>query len=183
MTAIKSDFWVFAFGGKGDAAWGLETSVDAETCHRIKCHPGPIDVPPLVAEAERPDGIEDVPYVYSSFLVVSDRVRRIIEEAGPTDCQFLPIDIRHKGRSLELTYWAMHVLRTIDCADHAKSSYVLRGDGTIPLYCRVTIIPERVPPEVSTFHILHSTAATIIRDSLRKALRRAKVTGALYYRP
>jgi len=187
MTAIKSDFWVFAFGGfprgKKGGPWGLALHADAQTVTDFMFRTGVLDVPSLVAEADRPDGVEDVAYVYDGVKVVSDKVRRIIEEAGPGDCQFIPVDVRYKDRSLGLTYWALHVLNDVDCADHAKSDYNLRGDGTTPLYWRVSIIADRVPPHVSTFRILHGMSSAVIRDSLRRALRRAKVTGALYYRP
>ena len=101
---------------------------------------------------------------------------------GPDDCQFFPIDIQFKGRSLGLTYWVVHVLNWLDCIDTARSSSTLESHGN-PYYSSFVIDPSKVPPAVSTFQVLYTGRCAIIRDALRRKLLRAKVTGCFFYNP
>lgn len=191
MTAAdKSGFWVFSYAaGLGSRAaeerrWCLATNLTLQQLETIRYQEGPIPAfdAPLTAEAERPHDVEDVPFVYQNFYVVSHRVRDMVEEAGPGDCQFLAIDIRYRGESLGLTYWVMRAMWIIDCADPERS-YNVNKPGEVPLYMRARIIPSKVPPEVSTFRIRFGTHQPIVRDALRRRMLRAKVSGALFYPP
>ena len=50
-------------------------------------------------------------------------------------------------------------------------------------HVRPHIVPERVPANISMFRVAHAFASPVIRDSVRRALRRAKVTGCDFYLP
>lgn len=184
----KRDFWVFSYAkGAGsargeEARWGIDSNLPVEITNDFKRQVGPVSVPaePYVASAERGDRIEDVPWVYQDFYVVSDRVRRIFDEYSPGDCQFLPIDIRIKGRSLRLPYWILHCLHTIDCADPDKS---YRVDNPDLYYVSATVLPEKVPPNTCTFRIAHSAPWPVVRESLRRIIVKNKITGCMFYAP
>lgn len=190
MTTSKRDFWVFGCSGEdpwrkreNDPYWAISTNLKLNDLNLIMRSDGPIRLAaPLVGEAERSEPV-DVALSYQHLHIVSDRVRHIVAEAGPTDCQFIPIDIQCRGKSLGLNHWVMHVLRTVECADPEKSLN-LNKVGQPPFYMlRTVIVPEQVPPDVSTFRLKHGTDRPIIRDSLRRNLVQAKVTGCLFDRP
>lgn len=167
-----------------EARWGLHIELDRELDYQIKWREGVInDIPASVAgRAERPDRIEDVPFVYQGVYVVSERVRRMIEDAGPGDCQFVRVDVRFGRRSLGLDYWIMHVNQVLDCAD-PEGSYNVNTLDEQPFFMHANIIPARVPDTVSTFRVRHGTAKAIMRNSLKLKLVRAKVTGCMFYHP
>lgn len=188
-NTVDHQFWSFSFSkGIGsrrseEARWGLDVKLTRELIHQIKWVEGPLDEIPLdlKAKPERPDRVEDVPFVYQGIYVVSDRVRIMIDEAGPGDCQFIPVDVRFRRRSVGL-YWIMHLNRIIDCADPDKS-YNVNGPGKEPFYMRSVIRESQVPSNVSTFRIRNGTIGAVMRDSLKRRLVKASVTGCEFYPP
>jgi len=190
MSNPSQKFWVFSYAkGAGnkkgeEERWGVSALIDFSLLDDIRRKDGPIDCPTSVwvGRADRADRVEDVPWVYRDVYIVSDRVRQIIEEAGPDDCQFIPIDIRVGRKSLGLIYWVMHLNFTIECAD-SERSYNVNEAGEPPFYMRSIIVESFVPSSVSTFRIKHGTKSAIMRDSLRRRLTRAKVTGCMFYPP
>ncbi|MBX3404703.1 MAG: hypothetical protein KF699_14930 [Phycisphaeraceae bacterium] len=190
MSANNRQFWVFSFakgaGSKAgeEARWAVDVLIDDLLVDAIRWQIGEVRLPPrpCVGRAERPGRIEDVPWVYRDVYVVSEKVRMIVEEMGPGDCQFIPIDIRFGRKSLGLIYWIMHLNHTLDCADPIRSLNA-NDTGEDPLYYRSTIMAHRVPPHVSTFRVKYGYKSAIMRDTLRRRLVRAKVTGCMFYPP
>ncbi len=190
MTSKRHSYWVLSnFDGIGhqrseNARWGLDVKITRELDYALKWKEGPLDHPPLdlIGRADRPDRVEDVPFVFQGLYVISDRIRVLIEEAGPGDCQFLPVDIRFGRKSLGLPYWIMHANRVLDCAN-PETSYNVNKPGESPFYMRADILDERVPPSVATFRVRNGTPKAMMRDSLKRKIVRAKATGCMFYPP
>lgn len=188
MKKSTSLFWVFAYskgiGSKrGDAArWGLNIDGDYTFRSNIRKLAGPLQLPfpRLRCEADRSTRTEDVPFVYQDIYVVSDRLRVLFDQHSAGDCQFLPIDICYRGKSLGLTYWIMHCLHTIDCADPELSHKMPQ----LPLYYVVSVVrPELVPTTVNTFRIANASCRPIVRDTLRKIIIKNRISGCTFYLP
>src|ERR1051326_744525 len=83
------------------------TSATIDELRQVQFDDGPVRVREFVAEANRRSTIEDVPDVCTGPFIVSDRVRYILIEADPGGCQFIPVDVQYRRKSLGLSYWAV----------------------------------------------------------------------------
>lgn len=192
MKQHTQNFWVWSFSrGMGTPAenrrWTLTTSVPLWFREAINYQDGKIASPaaPIIAEANRLTRVEDVPWTFQGFLIVSDRTRLLIDHYCQDNCEFFPVEIRCRGRHTNLKYWAVHIIHTIDCADRSKS-YKILGDSTNndkTLYLRAVVIEEKVPQSVSIFRIANASSGSIVRASFRNVLRRERVTGCTFYEP
>jgi hypothetical protein len=195
MKEPKNEFWMMSCrAGAGtraeDKRWGLvapelTNRVRFEYLDRLENHIGQIEPPPfgLTFEAERDTRVDDAPWPDESVFLVSDRFKSMLEAAGPDDCQYFPVDIRYKGKPIPHPYWALHVIHTVDCADPAKSYSTTGGTPGSVYHIRAAIIPEKVPPERAIFRIKDGAPTPCVRDSLKRALVKAKITGVMFYSP
>lgn len=199
MSKKNSDFWVFSFAqGIGSKAeerrWALDlrlrftgapdlVRMDSVLFERLKYGEGrlPESMPEFVAEAERSTDIEDVPWVHQSLLIVSERARSLIDEAGPSDCQYWPVEIRHRRRSLNLKYYLMHCNHTFECTECAKEGSIYASDSLPTIYIRFELKPEAIPEHIATFRVRQGIPEAIMRDSLRRKFMRHKISGCLFY--
>ncbi len=142
----------------------------------------PVALRRVSATARRASGLEDVPMLHTNVIIVSNRVRAVFEREGPGDCQFVPVEIRCRGKLIEEGYWVLVPLREFDCLDPGRSlKYDEPDRNGDPWYHRIAIDPSRVPETVSTFRVKYFGSRPVVRDSLRRALRRERVTGVDFY--
>ncbi len=138
----------------------------------------PAEVPVFEGNLEYTTRVEDCPWPLPKMFPVSDRLRGILEAAAPGNCQFFPMKLRHNGRPCPLVYWAMYV-DAVDCADPDKSGWDHEGQ-----YIQDPVIDaERVPASIHVFRVKDGPSVIVVRDSLRRYLKKEKVTGCAFYEP
>ena len=140
-----------------------------------------------VEEDDPPAPVEDMPWGNSRGLLVSDRLRRLIEREAPEHVQFVPAAIRtRQGTPVtdRAPFWMMNVLRIIDCTDYEASEYTIRDepDGTTFYSFDVHVTDSRmIPDDVVMTRILQFANIVLVRDSLRRAILDAGMTGCQFY--
>ncbi len=162
--------------------WCTQTTCSFAFVDRILYDPALIDrAESLVAEAIRPAPVADVAVDFGGLLrIVSRRVRSIIEEYGPGDCQFLPIDIQYDDVSLGLEYFVLKCLRVIDCADYEVSPERMLKRPVV--YMRAKLQADRVPADIQMFQVKYSAPlALLVREPLRRALVKARLEGGGFH--
>ncbi|MGD9789625.1 MAG: DUF1629 domain-containing protein [Phycisphaerales bacterium] len=135
----------------------------------------PVRSVPFVADIEYRKSIDDCPWPIYGPFVVSERVRVVLEQESPGNCRYYPIQLRHEGIDLDLKYWVLHVLHTVDCLDRTRTHFLPSGGVVRPV-----IIQSRVPSNVCIFRIVDDFYILYIGNRLRLALQRMKTTGCTY---
>lgn len=191
----SSPFWFWSNRqGAGTRAENFRTVSDLldpppyEILDRMNYGHGPLDpadVPLFEGNLAYKNRVEDCPWAMPTMFVVSDRLRGILEVAAPDNCQFFPMKLWHNGRPCPLVYWAMYV-DSVDCADQEKSG----RSGS--LIVDPVIIEDQVPTSTHVFRVKigidskgadFSSSGILVRDALRRTLKKEKVTGCGFYQP
>lgn len=192
VRPASTPFWVWSnWKHIGTQAEGGRTVVDPldltrATVARLCFGHGPLaseHVTKLEATVECADKPDDCPWVTHPLFIVSDRVRSIIEVVAPQNCQFLPIVLHRAGQRISAVYWLIYA-DSINCADPVTSGW--SGDGR--LIVDPVIVDAHVPLDRKVFRVWepwsgHSGSIIYIRDDVRRALQREKVTGCVFAKP
>ncbi|USN99153.1 MAG: hypothetical protein H6810_00280 [Phycisphaeraceae bacterium] len=142
-------------------------------CERID--PATWEVP-RVAVVSSGDGPEDLPFAGWSTLVVSDRLRRILEQHAPGEIQFLPLGFANTEVDCG-AYWAAVLLQTVDCVDPERA--VVYEVGSKPTLFRLAIRADSIPDSVNVCRVKGAWYNLIVRDVLAGVLRREECTGVM----
>jgi hypothetical protein len=98
MAAETHEFWrmtLFPVDAKTSRRrWEMTTQESGEYHYLLRAQDGPIEVVPIVAEAENLTMVEDVPLNYASVILASARARQIFDDLGPGDIQWIPVTVR-----------------------------------------------------------------------------------------
>ncbi|MFY2561075.1 imm11 family protein [Corallococcus terminator] len=118
-----------------------------------------------------------------NYLMVTARLKALLEEHSGVDIEFLPFTLlNHKGRVASKECYIANVVGTVPCVDEARTEG--RRSATKPgTYARITKLEldtQRIDPARKLFRIASQPTTLIIRDDLRSVLEQAGVTGAQY---
>ncbi|MBS0197688.1 MAG: hypothetical protein JSR77_13115 [Planctomycetes bacterium] len=133
--------------------------------------------------------LDDLPWNTANQLIVSDRLKALLEDLAPRQVQYLPMKvIRAKWKLVDLSrfvvqrkgsrilaplgsYWLMNTLMEVDCmnVELAKTD----------LY-RTCIETSRVPPNVQVFRIKGRAASAFCRRKVREACVAAGMRGVQF---
>lgn len=145
----------------------------AESCH-----------PTRIVRCETPGPTEDMPWGGClSPPIVSDRLRRLIDEHAPGAAQFLPVRMFYEDRPLDLPpYWLANWLFLEDCIDWQRSVYDedLLHPGTFSF--ALLVIDPSLTKDRKILRIFGFNVITLIRSDLRQILVEEGITGCQYYR-
>ncbi|WIG95920.1 DUF1629 domain-containing protein [Myxococcus sp. SDU36] len=115
--------------------------------------------------------------------IVSDRVRRVIQELAPRDAEFLPVTlVDHQKDVVARDYFIMNVIADRDVIDLERStvrmSHILKDNIS-----RVSELKlkEDLPPEgPKLFRPRHLRSNTMVDPTVQAALTTAKLTGVKF---
>lgn len=118
-----------------------------------------------------------------NYLMVTARLKALLEEHAGVDIEFLPFTLlNHKGRVASKDCYIANVVGTVNCVDEARTTG--RPSATTPgTYARITKLeldPQRIDPVRKLFRLASQPTTFIIRDDLRTVLEQEGVTGAQY---
>jgi hypothetical protein len=167
--------------GRRGKGWRLEITSDwLQTAAIRSGNPLAPFGPALFANTDDPNRREDFPDISDlSFLIVSERARAVMEQEAPGNCQYLPIEVKHKGEVIDSTYSIVNCLQLLTCIDEELSARWNIESKGLPTrhFMRVEIDPSRVPQDVVIFRVVDHAGSIFIRERLRLALKKAKLTG------
>lgn len=114
-----------------------------------------------------------------SRLIVSEKVRKLLE-TEPVDIEWLPVSIiDKKDRVVDARYSIAHVLGTVDCVDLDRSEYDRSSFSPEQFLVirRLLLREDKIPEQLALFRIKEYPRAFIIREDLLDKLATAGATG------
>lgn len=117
------------------------------------------------------------------LVVVSPRVKEIIERRQPADTEFLRVKIlNHKQRLAADDYWIVNPTRVQDCIDLEKSEVVWNEiDPSCIASCySLAISEDRIEPGTVLFRAKHFPYPVFVQRSLAAELESSGASGIAF---
>lgn len=189
MERVVSPYRFFQFSNAGNTPDGTPRWMATAHLQGFRwwdlCYGRPINgwdpTRSAVVYCTTPGPPEDMPWVGLSPPIVSDRLRRLLKKHAPNCAQFLRVQMKYEGSSLDLPpYWAANWLQVADCIDWDQSLY--KDDplkpGEIDFWMNV-IDPAKIPCRL--LRVRHCEVIALIREDLRTVLEDQGITGCRFY--
>lgn len=132
----------------------------------------------VMASTTQSDRREDMPWTSLYSQLVSGRLMHLWESLYPGNIQYIPCDIKCVDGANISDYFLINPLHVIDCMDEAET----RARFGDPMG-RAVIDPSKVPENVGMFRVSRTATTFTIRESVRMAMKREKITGWYAYSP
>ncbi|WNG44328.1 hypothetical protein F0U60_09560 [Archangium minus] len=117
-------------------------------------------------------------------LVVSSRVKKVLEELRADNCEFLPVVLKdHKGNVASSDHFVLHVLGKQDAIDMERSQYRMGAldEDTIKTVKKLVLAAERIDPKALLFRPSHLTHRFMLHQRLLDGFKAAGLTGLHVY--
>ncbi|HYO55097.1 imm11 family protein [Archangium sp.] len=117
-------------------------------------------------------------------LVVSSRVRRVLEQLEADNCEFLPVILKdHKGNVASTEHFVLHVLGSQDAIDLERSQYKTGAlvEDQIKTMKKLVLAPERIDPKALLFRPSRMRHRFMLHQRLLDAFMAAGLTGLHVY--
>lgn len=191
VRSVKhSDFWSLDSSGgvvtsKRDPRWLIEiVNFPVELHWAVSDRKAKLtEIPNLYGETIEEFYREQDLVMTIKGLVYSDRVRELFEAECPGNVEFAPFEIRGTPVPLQRKYYLAHAVHEMPLSCIRKDTaliYEMKGAPEDSYYFRFEIDPAKVPEHVKFFCLADGSYRHYVRDSLRRAMMRAKLLGALY---
>nr|WP_163781128.1 DUF1629 domain-containing protein [Myxococcus vastator] len=121
-------------------------------------------------------------YVENSlgYLIVSERVRSVLEHLATAPIEYLPLRITdHKGRLHPHAFFIVNVLGHVACADRTRSQY-LESSMRPGQFCDLTRLyldTDRVDARKNIFRLAELPRVILVREDLAEALHQCGSAG------
>ncbi|MFP2930627.1 imm11 family protein [Pyxidicoccus sp. 3LG] len=117
-------------------------------------------------------------------LIVSEKVKRVIEGQGVDNCEFFSLKmLDHKGKVASKEHYVCNVLGSEDAMDMERSEVVM--DSILPTEVafihKLILKREAISPKARIFRIQNKLAELLLHDSLYQALQKEGVTGMRFF--
>lgn len=115
------------------------------------------------------------------FHFVSEKLRRVIEEQGVQNVEFLPVVLVHRrGRPVERQYFLMNVIGWVDCIDWSATQAVMSSlvKTDVLSFDSLSLRKDKIPEDRKLFRLGGKREFLIVRDDLASAIREAGCVGA-----
>ena len=150
----------------------------------VKLEPWPDDVkfhmdPNYPKAIQLGDCINNLP----GAIVVSKRLKKLIEAAKPANVEYLPVSIiNHKGKVASADYFIVNPYRLQDCIDQKQS--VLKWNAIDPdliVTCKKLIIDEgKVAKGSKIFRLKHFPFPIFVERALAEKIESEEMTGIIF---
>lgn len=114
------------------------------------------------------------------LIVISSRLRTLIESFHPRSVEFLPVKVLdHKGKPAPGDYSILHPIDTVDCLDAAASGakWGKIVKTRIDSVQRIVLAPGKVPEDRVIFKTSTFTKVALIRRDVAEAIVDSRFTG------
>lgn len=115
-----------------------------------------------------------------NLLVVSDRLKRFLEQRGLGSVEYLPaVLVDHKGRDVRREYFIVHPIEPVEALDLAASGAAWSeiDPESIDTVEHLVVDETKVDPGRGLFRLRHFHDVTLIRRDLAEALVQEGFTG------
>jgi len=116
-------------------------------------------------------------------LVISSKLKELIEGLKPSNLEFLPLTIiDHKGKVASSEYFIANCTHLQDCIDQKASDLVWnRIDPTLIASVKKLVVDEsKIPPETLVFRMKHFPKSIIVSRALSEAISGKGFSGILF---
>ena len=141
---------------------------------RIPAHPVPANLR-LRRQENEPGPLNDLIGVYGEWaIIVSGKLRKVIEAAGIGNVQWYPLVIEDMIEKRNLDYWIANIIGVIDCIDRERA--VL---DEYDLFRRLWIDPARTQGR-KLFRLAGDGAQVVVHRDLKEAMEASGCQGARF---
>jgi hypothetical protein len=124
--------------------------------------------------------LTDVLYVEGNVLVVSGRVREVLEARHVSAIELLPVNVLDlQGKKVAEKYFLVNMLRAIDCIDRERSMFglnELNQDKLVDVK-KLVIAADKIDRDAQLFRVKGLERLMVARRDLTDALIAAKAKG------
>ncbi len=127
--------------------------------------------------------LEEVVFNRNNLLVVSERLKELLEAEQIKHIEFLPVRIfNHKKRQVKENYFILNQTLLVDCLDLDKSTvrYNNIDPSSISSVVEMVIEEDKIPENMQLFRMARCTAITIFARELAKKLEAAAISGITF---
>lgn len=148
---------------------------------------GELYTEPLTLQmASEASGIQVPDLVHNAFnyLMVSGRMRAVLEEHATGEIEFLPfILLDHKGKVAADDYSIANVLSQCDALDRERSDGHLKSGRRkeFQRLLEMALDHDQIGADLNIFRVSAMRKLVIVREDLRAALEQAELTGLNFY--
>lgn len=117
---------------------------------------------------------------FFSAPIVSIKVKRILEEQGATNCEFIPLTLLdHKGKVASKEHFLLQVLGHVEAVDMERSQVVMNSilKDRIGNIEHLVLDPKAIPPGAVIFRLSRKRDEFLVNHATYEALTQAEVTG------
>lgn len=140
----------------------------------------PVDAKYYLSKNHKGTQLTDFIVNYINLLIVSEKVKRLMDQGGITDVEFLPFTLYdRKDRIVNDNYFVANLLGSVDCLDLNKSVFVRSAitQDEILSFRKVLLHTEKIPKDKKLFRLKEKPTLFIIRSDFVVVLAHNKVTG------
>ena len=177
LTGTKADKERWVIDNAGRIGTFLILALPPGDTARLNNWPSKFEV-----NAQQKSRIQDMPCCLAGRPVVSDRLRKLIEQLSPGAAQYLPVRIMWRGEPIGGRYWVANWLRAVDCVDWARSTPRIKSIPPVePAFLeKMEIDPRKIPASAQVFVVKHVPTTVLCTRKFRKALDDAGMVGVQY---
>jgi hypothetical protein len=124
--------------------------------------------------------LTDVLHTLGDVLVVSERLRGILEARKTAGLEFLPVGLRdHAGKKVKAEYFVANLLPLVDCVDRKKTKYKPNklDPDELTSVSNLTLDEKKIPTDVELFRTKGIPVLMVARRRLIDDLLKAKISG------
>lgn len=134
-----------------------------------------------MADEVRGHLIADVINNAFGYLIVSSRLKKLLEVYATAEIEYLPIRIQnHKGRIASDDCFIVNIIGTVDCVDMERTEGTPDpvNEGWLMSIEELHLDTNRITPSLNLFRINVMPSVIIVRDDLRQRMEEEGINGA-----
>ncbi|MBZ4417958.1 imm11 family protein [Myxococcus sp. RHSTA-1-4] len=117
------------------------------------------------------------------LLIVSEKLKGVLEEKSGAAIEFLPVRIRNqRGRFVQEPYFIVNPVGTLECVAREKSRFwcsEIRPDQVFHFH-NLVLDESKIPPDARLFRLKEKSNLFIVREDLGKDILRAGCDGMIF---
>lgn len=132
----------------------------------------------------RPEGMNLTDWVGNQFgwLLVSDRFKRLLEESGAPDVEYLPVKMtNHKGRIAAEDCWIVNMLNLKEAVDRGRSVFDVDAadEDLIFSFDKLVLRDDVIASGPVIFRLKERPRLVLVRQDLAERIQQERLTGLL----
>jgi hypothetical protein len=132
----------------------------------------------------RPEGMNLTDWVGNQFgwSLVSDRFKRLLEESGAPDVEYLPVKMtNHKGRIAAEDYWIVNMLNLKEAVDRGRSVFDVDAadEDLIFSFDKLVLRDDVIASGPVIFRLKERPRLVLVRQDLAERIKQERLTGLL----